>query len=138
LRERTEPAQAADRDLVTALDDGGNLALDGNAGLGRDGERLPGLRTLAKLVREPDSSPVDTTVASTSSPMATRSLPSASVSSARSIQASPLPPTSTNTLSAEIWMTRPFHDLPDFEDGPWRIRARTAWRSLQRHSCSPP
>jgi hypothetical protein len=58
------------------------------------------------------SSPVETTVASTSSPTATFSFPSASVSSARSIQASPLPPTSTKTLSAVIWMTRPFTIWP--------------------------
>src|SRR2546427_529343 len=58
------------------------------------------------------SSPVATTVASTSSPTATRSLPSGSVSSARSIHASPLPPTSTKTFSASMWMTRPFTTWP--------------------------
>ena len=54
LREGTEPAQAADRHLVAAFDHGRDLALDRNAGLGRDGEGLPGLRALAELVREPD------------------------------------------------------------------------------------
>src|SRR5439155_1667067 len=75
------------------------------------------------------SSPVDTTVASTSSPTATRSLPSPSVSSARSIQASPLPPTSTNTLSAEIWMTRPFTTCPISSTGRADSRANRVAKS---------
>src|SRR2546421_3294945 len=58
------------------------------------------------------SSPVATTVASTSSPTAIFSLPSSSASSARSIHASPLPPTSTKTCSAVIWMTRPLTTWP--------------------------
>src|SRR5262245_60811981 len=75
------------------------------------------------------SSPVDTTVASTSSPTATRSLPSPSVSSARSIHASPLPPTSTNTLSAEIWMTRPFTICPISRTGRADSRANRVAKS---------
>src|SRR6516164_6207501 len=75
------------------------------------------------------SSPVDTTVASTSSPTATRSLPSPSVSSARSIHASPLPPTSTNTLSAEIWMTRPFTICPTSRTGRADSRANKVAKS---------
>src|SRR5262245_35651720 len=75
------------------------------------------------------SSPVDTTVASTSSPTPTRSLPSPSVSSARSIHASPLPPTSTNTLSAEIWMTRPFTICPTSRMGRADSRANKVAKS---------
>src|SRR5215470_6514142 len=54
LRERAEPAQAADRDLVAALDHGRHLALDRNTGLSRHRQRLPRLRALPELVREPD------------------------------------------------------------------------------------
>ena len=50
LRERAEPAQPADRDLVAALDDSRHLALDRDAGLSGHGQRLPGLSALAKLV----------------------------------------------------------------------------------------
>src|SRR3989440_6704668 len=58
------------------------------------------------------SSPVATTVASISSPTLTLRRPSSSASSAGSIHASPSPPTSTNTCSSEIWMTRPFTIWP--------------------------
>src|SRR5262245_50115144 len=75
------------------------------------------------------SSPVDTTVASTWSPIATRSLPSSSASSERSIHASPLPPTSTNTLSAEIWMTRPFTTWPTSSTGLAASRANMVAKS---------
>src|SRR5262245_43281133 len=83
------------------------------------------------------SSPVDTTVASTSSPTATFSLPSASVSSARSIHASPLLPTSTNTLSAVIWMTRPFTIWPTSSTGRAASRANSVAKSSASLMLSP-
>src|SRR5438309_9795647 len=77
------------------------------------------------------SSPVATTVASTSSPTLTRSRPSSSASSARSIHASPLPPTSTKTCSAVIWMMRPFTTWPISTAGPASWRANRVAKSSE-------
>src|SRR4029077_105557 len=118
LRERTEPAQAADRDLVTALDDGGHLALDGNACLGRDGERLPGLRTLAKLVREPDFVPgryhrgLDL-VADGHAKLAVCVGELGALDPGLALAAD----IDEHALGRDL-DDAPFHDLPDFEDGP--------------------
>ena len=57
-------------------------------------------------------SEVETTTASTVSPTATVSSPSSSCSSARSIVASPLPPTSTKTTSRPIKTTTPWTICP--------------------------
>src|SRR5262249_34562519 len=52
LRERAERAEAADSDLVAALDDAGDPTLDRHAGLRRDRKRLTRLRALPEPMRE--------------------------------------------------------------------------------------
>jgi CDP-diacylglycerol--serine O-phosphatidyltransferase len=54
LRERAEGAQAADRDLVAALDDGRDLAVHRQAALRRHRQRLASLGALAQLVGQTD------------------------------------------------------------------------------------
>src|SRR5580765_8386118 len=118
LRERTESAQAAHRDLVTALDDGGHLAFHGNTGLGRDGERLPGLRPLAKLVREPDFVPgryhrgLDL-VADGHAKLAVCVGELGALDPGLALTAD----IDEHALGRDL-DDAPLHDLPDFEDGP--------------------
>src|SRR5437867_11009222 len=83
------------------------------------------------------SSPVLTTVASMSSPTASVTFPCSSASSARSISASPLLPTSTKTVSSPIWRIRPVTTCPTSRVGRAPSRAnRVAKSSCSCSSCA--